>query len=316
MTLQELLPIAPIAKRKSGSPAASGAATFSRWKCFSCGKGEDAFDWLQQKHEITFTQAKQQLIQMINSITTPHPVTKLAPHPSVTEAPSTKIQLQMVEAMIECARVLWTEPPGENALAYLKGRGLSEWTIRRYWLGLQPTRGEISGLDIPAGITIPHYCQETNVCRAINVRRPEGSSPKYLLVSGSVQSLYLQDSLRDHHSGQRFADAFLMEGEFDALLLKDHIGSHAGVVTFCSAACRQIDPWLPYLAPLKRIFVVTDNDPAGERAASFLRAQLPQAVRVLPPAGAKDITDAWNKWGGGTKGSQELREWALGILRY
>lgn len=293
---------------KDTTPSLS--VTSSYWKCFgACSKGGDIFDWVQDRQKMSFPQAKAYISQKWTGQTS---IPLLPIGKTVSKQPQTaEFQFQMLEAAAECAGILWNTP---EALAYLQQkRGLSKRTIQRHWLGYQPISGEIGGLYIPAGFIIPHF--QGDVCIGIRIRCLYRSKHRYYLVPGSITDLYLRESLKDRRSGRRFAFAFLAEGELDALLLEDHIGDHAGVVTFGSAAYRQIDPWLPYLAPLQHIFMVTDNDPAGESAAAYFLAKLPhQAVRVLPPAGAKDITHAWQLAGGGIPGSQELRGWALGIL--
>ena len=79
----------------------------------------------------------------------------------------------------EAADCLWT-PEGRKALAYLRGRGLKDATIKAAGLGFTP------GVMIPkrdgdrfreSGITIPWI--EGDRLSKVNIRRREGSDPKY-----------------------------------------------------------------------------------------------------------------------------------------
>ncbi len=71
--------------------------------------------------------------------------------------------------------------------------------------------------------------------------------------------------------------------------------------------CAFVDTWLPYLLPVERLYVATDADAAGERAAAYWLEHTRRAHRVLPPLGQQDITDAH-------RAGADLRAWVRQIL--
>lgn len=146
---------------------------------------------------------------------------------------------------------LWHD--GE-ALDYLRGRGLSDDTITAAGLGWNPEEmwrpgakwGQEKQVWLPRGWVIPH--EAGGALWAINTRRTDADisaakswnaanpnhkprpDDKYLCVSGSKRILYSLDAL--YHK----SDAAICEGEFDALLLQQHIGRVCGCVALGSAS--------------------------------------------------------------------------------
>jgi hypothetical protein len=78
-------------------------------------------------------------------------------------------------------------------------------------------------------------------------------------------------------------------------------------VTFGGATTKEIDGWLPYLLPVKRLLIATDADPAGEKAWEYWQGKTKRAERLLPPGGVNDITDAW-------KTGHDLAKWVEAAL--
>ena len=84
------------------------------------------------------------------------------------------------------------------------------------------------------------------------------STPKYLQIKGSQSSIFGLETLRDHAIG------FIVEGEFDAMLLEQEAGDLVGVCTLGSASSRHLSSkWLSYFLGCQRIYLVGDNDKAG-----------------------------------------------------
>jgi hypothetical protein len=90
----------------------------------------------------------------------------------------------------EAEATLWSDE-GEAARAYLNARGLTDETIRAARLGLQPEEAHVAGIFpdkpvwVPRGITIPWFGDGGDGLMMVNIRRPEGSDPKYWAVRGS-----------------------------------------------------------------------------------------------------------------------------------
>ena len=75
---------------------------------------------------------------------------------------------------------------------------------------------------------------------------------------------------------------WIVEGELDRLVLTQHLPSDAAAVTSTGGADTFARGWASLLkAP--HIFVLYDNDEAGERGATKVRAALPRAVSVPLP---------------------------------
>jgi hypothetical protein len=204
-----------------------------------------------------------------------------------------------VKLVEDAEKRLWT-PEGANALAYLRGRGLSDATIKAARLGRTP------GVAIPVrdgtafwtveGITIPWLDRDR--LAMVQIRRRKGEEPKYVRAFAEDPSIYpTPEAVRP---GKPLV---IVEGEFDALLLGQALGELAAVMTLGSASSRP--KGAIYLAMLRcpRWYVATDADPAGDKAASGWPEH---AIRVRPPSG-KDWTDAH-------KAGIDLRRWWIDHL--
>jgi hypothetical protein len=146
---------------------------------------------------------------------------------------------------------LWSGAPDANAaLEYLRGRGLSDTTIRRARLGFHPDTPDkgvglalfnsnpalaeglqLGGLSsehhvtfrgLRGALTFPYF-DSTGVCRMIRMRKlqQQEGGPKYLspagpMYAGGTPSLYLLDQLGDARR------VLLTEGEFKALVPLHH----------------------------------------------------------------------------------------------
>lgn len=192
---------------------------------------------------------------------------------------------------------LWRNAP---ALDYLRARGLSDATIKAAGLGYWPQEayrpGERWGQDkrvwLPRGWVIP--CEVGSELAYVKVRRLDADmqadpkSPKYVAVSGSKKRgvLYGLGDLAGH------TDAILCEGEFDALLLRQHIAGMAGVVATGSATDASPGPAaLLALVAIPRIWGALDTDDAGVKGFDRWHALSPR-VRLLMPS-EHDVTDMW-----------------------
>jgi DNA primase len=271
----------------NGKTTTSLTAWQNGWQCFGCGKSGDAIAWVMTRHNLTFADACERLgsgdLPKL-SLTDLHP-----PPVRLPEPPSEDWQDLAIKMVITCADALWGKS-GADALGKLRARGLSDDTIKDAWLGYSMGRG----------ITIPWRQVGTNTLWAVKIRRDAGE-PRYVSVEGSKAALYLADDLAGRDV------AVVCEGEFDALLLKQEAGDLAAVVTFGGAAAHDVAGWLPYLMHVKRVFVATDNDPAGEKAWQYWQGKTKRARRLAPPGGCNDLTDAH-------LAGHDLRAWVMGAI--
>lgn len=238
------------------------------------------------------------------------------------------------------AAALWAES-GRRALDWLRARGLTDSTISAARLGwnaramfdareawglpaeLDSKTGKPRRVHIPRGIIMP--CDIGGAIWYLKVRRlPDdhitclscrhertgpgecpncgADLPKYLCVTGSKPAaLYGAETLGKH------AAAVLVEGELDALLLRQEAGDLVDVATLGAANNSLNTPeHRAALLGLNRVLVAFDHDKAGRAGAKRLVADLGRrARRVRTPtqrAGDKDATDFYT--GGG-----RLRDW-------
>jgi hypothetical protein len=180
-----------------------------------------------------------------------------------------------IKLIEDAAKGIWTTE-GAKALAYLRGRGLNDETIRAARLGWVarvtiPTQGGTRFWRV-SGITIPWL--DGDRLAMVNIRRLEGT-PKYARAFTDRPVIYpTPEAVRPGRP------LIIVEGEFDALLLGQALGDLAAVVTLGSASNKP--EGATYLAMLAAPvwYLAHDADAAGDKAALGWPAR---AVRVRPP---------------------------------
>jgi DNA primase len=258
------------------------------WKCFGCGRSGDAIDWVREREGLSFREACQRLGSMELVLTSE----KVGQPPQIlASAPSTSWQQQVLAVVSTCQAVLWSDV-GARARAWLKKRGITDKTLRRWCLGFNPNDQKLCGLGVPRGIVIP--CLAAGQTWYLKVRRATGQT-KYSQVTGGQIALFGVDTIASHDT------VVVTEGEFDAMLLHQEAGDLVGVVTLGSAAARLPDAWVPYLLSVQRLLVAYDTDAAGAEGAAMWEWISPRAERVVPLVG-KDVTDFYLAGG-------DLRAW-------
>lgn len=229
-----------------------------------------------------------------------------AERPKPCDMPSGDAWQRMAGAFVdECVVALWSDE-GIEAREYLHGRGLSDETIMRFRLGFNVRRREWPADEwdgskpavAHAGITIPRYVGGVLWC--VNVRRPAGSDPKYLTLTGSKLGLFNADAIH----GAKMVIAF--GGEFDAMLAAQYAPADVACVTFGGEGRRIVSPWLDALMLMSDVAVCMDTDEAGDKGAMHW-LEVPKARRVRVP-GAKDFTDFVKAGGDGAAWLRQVAE--------
>jgi hypothetical protein len=185
----------------------------------------------------------------------------------------------------EAAKRLW-RPEGLAALAYLKGRGLTEATIRGGRLGWMPRiwlpTSDGARFWRGSGIVIPWL--DAGRLAMVKIRQPDGREPRYAQAFADRPRIYPgPEAIRPG------MPLVIAEGELDCILLAQELADLASVVTTGSASTRLDPAMLPALLRCPRWYAAHDADDAGDRAAAGWPAR---AVRVRPPAPDKDWTEA------------------------
>lgn len=272
------------------------------WTCYGCSEHGDAASLVMKLRGLTFPQT----VAYLAGNPVPSGMPTIRPRPAAISQPAkapecpakqaSGLPLADALALVESAAGrLWT-PEGMNALEYLRGRGLTETTIRAGRLGWTP------GVSIPvkdgtrfwtvAGITIPWL--DGDCLTMVKIRRPDGSDPKYAEAFRDGPTIYPTPWVVE--PGEPLV---IVEGEFDSLLLAQELVELAAVVTLGPASIRPEGSTYLAMLPSPAWYVATDADDAGDKAASRWPAQ---ARRVRPPGAFKDWTEAH-------QGGVDLRRW-------
>lgn len=256
-----------------------------------------------------------------------------APDQPLYLSPDSAWQKAALQAIKTCERLLWGRE-GQNAMDYLRRRGLDDDTIRYWRLGYSPgfslplspegERGtEDERLYLPRGVLIPCLalgevwylkiallpgervkCQG---CRdLVPARQPCpkcGVVNKYRGVKGNrANAIFGADELRG-------ADlALFVEGEFDAMIAWQELNDVIAVCTLGSAGNRpDFAVWGACLLPLENILALYDADRAGQAGLQALQELSERVLPVHLPPGAKDVNEY--RLAGG-----DLWEWLKGEL--
>jgi hypothetical protein len=260
------------------------------WKCYGCSEHGDAAALVMKLNHCTFPEAVAYLTGKPAPSGKPirprPPTASPAKTPDRPPDPPSGLPLADALALVQdAAGRLWT-PEESDALAYLKGRGLTEVTIKAARLGWTP------GVMIPkrdgvgywraSGVTIPWF--DGDRLTSVKIRQPEGSKPKYGEAFRDRPTIFPGPSVV--RAGKPLV---VTEGEFDAILLGQELGELAAVVTLGSASARPEAANFGRMLAAPAWYIATDADDAGDKAASEWPAR---AIRVRPPAPDKDWTEA------------------------
>lgn len=261
------------------------------WKCFGCGARGDAVDLVRQLEGLAFPDAARRAVELSGGVGTFEPSSYRPKAAQAAARPRANPSgLPAVEAArtVEAAVARLWSPAGAEALAYLRGRGLEDETIRSARLGfadplMVPTR-DGDRMFRASGVVVPWF--DGGRLTLVKVRRLSEGRPKYVEAYRDAPAAF--PSLEAIRPGLPLV---IVEGEFDAMLLDQLIGDIASVVTLGSASSK-VDPGiLARLLRNPRWYVAHDADPAGE-AAAVPWLNLAWAVRIRPPTPVKDWTDA------------------------
>ncbi len=284
-----------------------------RWVCRQCGQSGDAIAYLVETGRMTKAGAyKARHGDMVN-IDAGNVTSRLPRPPAACDPPSGRWQARAWDFIVQSQTALWSAI-GSKALSWLTGRGLNEETILRSGLGYHTgqleyedraawglpeelnEKGNPKKVWLPRGVVIPWFIGD-DIWR-VNIRRPVGD-PKYIGPAGWGNALYDTDQLTSNQP------AILVEGELDALTLKQHAGDLVTPVATGSTDGARRARWLAKLALCPRVLVAFDADKAGEDARRYWLSVLPNGRYWRP---------FWGDANGIQQDGVDLRAWVLAGL--
>jgi len=216
----------------------------------------------------------------------PTVIAKASAATTSTPKPQPSPELERRLAAVEAN--LWG-PAGAAGLAYLRGRGFTDETIRRFRFGFEPHYRFPGGDGPEPGIVIPFLTGGRPVLFKLRNLAP-ADSPKRIArePAGKMHPLFNVDGLEGAAGGT----VYLAEGELDAVSLEQMGFSPA--VSGDNGAGFVDDSWRELLLDFDRIAVVYDADKGGaegfEKVAGAFGAY--RCARVTLPRGAKDANVA------------------------
>jgi DNA primase len=260
--------------------------------CFGCGAGGDAFGFLIQIENLTFTEAVERLAEQ-----TGVRLRYEAESPRDRKAASKRDSLQRAnaEAASIFHRTLMDSPDAKTAREYLSERGIDGPTAERFQVGYAPSRGNAllrtlgarvsteilmeAGLavrDATGGvrdrfrerITFPiHDLSGRAVGFGARLLRDQDGQPKYLNTKETEvydKSRLLYNLHRAKAAIGRTGEAYVVEGYTDVIAL--HQAGVESAVATCGTALG--DAHLRMLSRFaQRAILAFDSDEAGARAA-------------------------------------------------
>lgn len=273
------------------------------WKCFGCGEHGDAAGLVMKMEGVPFPEAVRRLAG--GSITTRNAPTRSATTPT-TKPPTQPTGLPEGEALalVEASEALLWSPQGVEALNDLRtSRFLGDNAIKSARLGWT------DGVRIPTkngdrpfqaqGIVIPWF--RAGRLALLKIRQPQDRKPRYAEAFRDPSRMASYPAPETIASGRPLV---IVEGEFDSLLLGQELADLASVLTLGGASNRPDPNLRGRCLVASSLWLATDNDEAGDRAAKGWPSQ---TRRVRPPAG-KDWTEARLR-------GVDLRRWWTDVFR-
>ena len=264
----------------------------NRYWCRVCGRNGDVIQFLRDYEGMSYPEAAAAVGKKVR----PQAQAPPRPRPRKAGEPPPLIWQQEAGAIArEAAQAIFTSA-GAEGLAYLRGRGLTDETIRAWRLGYLPQGrklpAERMGLQgreivIPAGVLVPHYIPEyrghgkwVEHPRCLYMRRQQGKKAHY--VRGSKNSpVYPPGGLRGL--------VVIVEGAFDAASIWQEAQGLpvTALATGSTGWCRGIE-WSDIHHTPGRV-IAFDSDEAGDRSAKWWVDRGAVRWRPLPGQDPNDM---------------------------
>jgi len=288
--------------------------------CFSCQKGGDLFEFVQEIEGLDFRGALEIMAEKAGV-----ELPKSSGKPRVSKDEKDRLRQVNSDTNKYFVEKLWNSEEGEKVLAYLHGRGLTDEIIRHFQVGLSPkgkddlyralldqkhskddllTSTVVIARDAEANqvvdrfhlrLMVPIQDAQGNTVAFGGRALRNGDNPKYLnspeyLLYNKSATLYnmagAKSAIRDEHS------IVVVEGYFD--VMASHQAGVKNVVATCGTALTE-DQYRLMKRYAKKILLAFDSDPAGQ--AALLRGvevaqEMELEIYVVSIPEGKDAADA------------------------
>ena len=276
--------------------------------CRKCGRrGFDIFDFYYELEGLAPRDVADKL--GLNDITLSYRRNRIRTNSGVSLKFLPKDAVPPSESWQDCVRGILNETKERlhtlpRVVDYLReSRGLYPNTIDEAGLGFHPVpkklKRSFGDIGIPSGILIPNSRQ--GILYNVKVR-DLGKYGGYSSIKGSKPTPML---LCPEHSSR----AIIVESEFDGLLLYQYIHEAELPCAVVALGGRTLGYDLQthkLLQGAEKIFILMDNDKAGEISADLLVRRYSQSHKITLPIG-KDPGEAYQK-------GLDLEQWAIDLL--
>ena len=236
------------------------------FKCFSCGRHGDVLDFVGYFHFGQSYDPSTHFTEVVDRLAG----IKIAPLPQRTVKPKPEPAKQLsisLETILD-----WHDTMPANRREYWKSRGLFDQTINDFFLGWDGKR-----YTIPATYRLVPFA-----CKRRQSEIDDGIDAKYISITGSRSGLFNADCLWTTDK------VVITEGELDCMTLNQcgipSVSSTAGAGTFKPE-------WANLFTSVMNVYLVFDNDKAGELGAQKVMSIIRRAKIVSLPDGFKDVNE-------------------------
>ena len=276
-----------------------------RFWCRACGKTGDCVQYIRETRGLGYIEALK-FLGIENNYKKNTPGKKkensiFCPKDKETLPPA--LWQQKAEKFLLWSQAqLWTQN-GAAALDILKGKGLTEETIKAAGIGANPgdiwrdfsawglppekkENGNLRKLWIPEGIIIPFFDEGLKRLRIRRNNPPDNN--RYPVVHGSTAKPMIL--------GKDRKSFFIVESDLDAWLCWQEAGALAGIIALGTASAKPDKETHNIILNAERIFLSLDYDTPGAKAFYKFWPQTygEKVIRWPTPAG-KDPSEAYQK---------------------
>ena len=284
----------PFHDEKTPSFVIKSNATENFYKCFGCGAGGDAIEFVQKFKNIDFIEACEVVAQIGNVS-----ITKESNFNQNTETVNKPIQAIKKTYSIQSYQKpkINARKPSKKVIEYFLARGISEKTVE---LARITESTKYFSTISKEGVSINFNYFRNN--ELVNVKHRHLESKNFGLEKDCELVLYNLDAITDNGKA-----IFITEGEFDALSIMETFGTSVNIVSVPNGANSGKNQNISYLdcpktkkAFLNRKFVLCfDADNPGQNLKdAFIKRFGEEKCLILDyPSGCKDLNDVLVKIG-------------------